>query len=327
MVKIAAKDCDQFIAKIPQDVKAILLYGPDYGLSKVRADIVAKSYSLSDRFKYEQANSNALLDSLRAIKLFDERLEKFSIIECSGASLTEPLLSIVKNHQYPGLLVFIAGELGTDSSLRKHFENLPHTAAVPAYADDRIGVAKIITQLLKEHQITCENGLVQMLSSSMPLGDRALIVNEVEKILLFLSGKQHILNSDLEQYLQTQAEVNFDVLCYQASLKRSDKIEQQLISLQTEGHSLVSIIRMLIRHFTRLYQVKSLIELGNSQQQALDSLSPPVFFKQINDFTASLKLWSADELLNALEKLNQLELNSKQTAIPAGLMLRKFLMQ
>lgn len=327
MVKIAAKDCDQFIAKIPQDIKAILLYGPDHGLSKIRADIIAKSYNLSDKFKYEQANSNVLLDNLRAIKLFGENTQKFSIIECSGATLGEPLLTIIKAGEYPGLLVFIAGELGTDSSLRKNFEKLSHTASVASYVDDKIGVAKIISQIFKEHKVTCETGLVQLLSASMTLGDRALIINEIEKILLFLSGKQHILISDLEQYLQSQGEVGFDVLCYQASLKQKDKIEQQLTALQLEGHNLVSIIRMLIRHFTRLYQVKSLIEQGNNQQQAIDSLSPPVFFKQSNDFTASLKLWDGTKLLNALENLNQLELNAKQTAIPADLMLRKFLLQ
>jgi DNA polymerase-3 subunit delta len=328
-VKIAPKDIEQFIINIPKDIKAILLYGPDAGLIGIRAGIIEKSRNLVDKFKYEQIKNNPsqLLDKLHAIKLFGENLakEKIALIECNGTSLVEPLLSIVKSGSYKGMLLFCASELGTDSSLRKTFESNQNLAAIPCYLDDQIGISRVIQQILKDRSITCGSGVMQILSTCVPFGDRALVINEIEKILLFLGGKKHILEVDLKDYLQTQGEVSFDKLCYQLSLREVDNTESLLIKLQNEGHNLVSIIRMIIYHFNRLYQVKYLIEQGKDPQQALSSLSPPLFFKQVNDFTRSLKLWKLDQLMQMLMQLSQLELSAKQTSMPANLMLKQMI--
>jgi len=329
MGKIATKDIEQFIVNIPKNITAILLYGPDSGLVKLRAETITSSRNLASRFRYEEVKSNpaTLLDSLRSIKLFgeDNTKEKIAIVECSGATLVEPLLSIIKKEEYKGLLLFCANELGADSSLRKTFEAGAHTAAVACYVDDALSVARIIQQIFKSRKITCEAGVIQQLANSITLGDRLLIMNEIEKILLFLN-KQHIALADLKGHLIWQTEVSFDNLCYQASLRQVNNIEGLLAKLQSEGHNLVSIIRMLIRHFSRLYQVRNLIDQGKPEQQAMSSLSPPVFFKQVEEFSKCLKLWTSPQLLQMLEQLNDLEFAAKQTSMPAGLMLRRALM-
>ena len=82
-----------------------------------------------------------------------------------------------------------------------------------------------------------------------------------------------------------------------------------------------------MRHFNRLYQVKHLIGQGKTEQQALDSLTPPLFFKQVNNFSHSLKLWTEVQLVDFLKRLNQVELAAKQTSIPADLMFKALLLQ
>lgn len=326
-MKIAAKDIDQFIANIPKNIKAILLYGPDIGLAKIRAEFIKKSRNLAAKFKYDQIKNNPslFLDSLRSISLFGEDLskEKIAVIECSGTALNEPVLTVIKNGNYNGLLLFYAGELGPDSSLRKCFETNQNMAAIACYVEDQIAVSRILQQQFKQRQITCEAGLVQLLTNYIAIGDHALVLNEIEKIFLFLGEKKHIIIDDLKDFLQLQGEVSFDKLCYQVSLKQNNDIELLLDKLQNEGHNLVSIIRILMRHFNRLYQVKLLIDQGRNEQMALDSLHPNVFFKQINDFSRSIKLWSKIELIEFLKQLNDLELIAKQSPSLANLALRK----
>ena len=330
-MKIAVKDVEQFIENIPKNIKAILFYGPDNGLVKTRVDNIEKAYKLAGKFKYEQIKNNPslFLDRLRSFSLFGEDLlkEKIVIIECSGATIVEPVLGVIKQGNYKGLVIFYAGELGPDSSLRRCFEANSNIVAIACYAEDQAGVARVIQQQLKLKQMTCETGFVQFLTNYIALGNHALVLNEIEKIFLFLGDKKHVVMDDLKDFLQAQGDVTFDKLCYQVSLKQLNGIELLLDKLQSEGHNLVSITRMMIRHFNRLYQVKLLIEQGKSDQTALDSLQPNVFFKQVNDFTKSVKLWTKKQLIEFLQQLNELELAAKQNPGLANLRFRNSLMQ
>ena len=320
-MKIIPKDIDLFIKNIPEAINAILLYGVDSGLVNIRANSIINSYIMVGKFKYEQLKNNAssLLDCLHSIKLFDEDLskKKLAIIECSGISIAEPILSIITNVKYKGLILFYAGELGTDSSLRKVFEKLPHLAAIPCYLDDQKSLVTIIQQVLKDYKITYESGVLQLLSNSLPCGNRVLIINELEKIVLFLGDKKNILVSDLENYLHKQGEISFDKLCYQLSLREVDEIEELLLKLLNQGHNLVQIIRMVIYHFNRLHQVKCLIEQGKSEQQSIASLYPPIFFKQVENFNKSLTLWKKEQLIKTLMDLTAIELSTKQNSTTA----------
>ena len=328
-MKIPPKDIDNFILNIPKQVKAILLYGPDSGLVKIRSSLLEKSRNMVGKFNYDQIKNNPaiLLDSLNTISLFGENLsqEKIIFIECPGTGFTESCSSMLKEVSYNGLLVFCAGDLGTDSLLRKFFEGQDNIAAIPCYQDDSVAISKLIQQIFKSKQISIEHSAIQLLMSCIAIGDRLLVINEIEKICLFLGEKKQVIESDLNGYLESQGEVNFDRLCYKMSLKETKELEPLLAKLQNEGHNLVSITRMLIRHFYRLYQVKHLITQGKTEQQAMASLFPPVFFKQVNDFSRSLKLWSDKELMSLLREFTELELISKQNPATAELILRNIM--
>ena len=327
MVKLAPRDIEKFIVNIPKNIRAVLLYGADNGLVTTRAKVIGRSRSMVGKFKYEKIknDTSSLMDDLHSIKLFGEDLskEKIALVEFSGVSIADPLLSIVKNTSYKGLLIFCAGELGTDSSLRKTFESSVNLAAVPCYLDDQLSLVKVIQQILKDSKISYEAGVLQLLTSCVPIGNRVLIINEVEKILLFLGDKTHILVKDLENYLVIQGEVSFDKLCYQLSLRESDGIDILLSKLQKQGHNLVQIIRMVIYHFNHIHQVKSLIDQKKSQQQAVATLFPPIFFKQQEKFNRSIKLWSKCQLIQMLKDLTDLELSAKQSAATAELLFKQ----
>lgn len=330
-MKIVAKDIESFIKKIPHNIRAVLLYGPDSGLINIRKKIIEKSFNFSGNFRYEEIKNNAaiILDGLNSIKLFDEDLsrDKLIIIESSSPSITESITKVITEGNYKGLLLFCAGDLGADSGLRKYFEKCVNAASVPCYIDDQVGIIRIIEQQFKLKNIIYKPELLQFLVHYISFGNRELILNEIEKISLFMGNKKSIAIEDLENYLDMQGEVTFDKLCYQISLKQNKNIESLLTKLQNEGHNLISITRMVIRHFNRLYQVKSLINQGKSEKIALDSLMPNVFFKYLNDFSKSLSLWDENQLMYFLKKLNEVELFSKKDPAIASLIFRKLITQ
>lgn len=327
-MKIAPKDIEQFINNIPKNFKAILLYGPDPGLVKVRSDIIKASYHKNiEKLQYEQIkhNPSLILDSLRSINLFGENASdpKLLLIESNTSTISENIVELIREINYSGLLLFCAGDLGPDSSLRKNFEKEQNFAAIPCYIDDKLSVINIIEKQFKQKSLSYDRDLPAFLVNYIAIGNHQLILNELEKIFLFLEGKKHIKISDLEIYLELQGEINFERLCYQISLKKSANTELLLNKLQNEGHNLVSLIRIIIKHFDRLYQAKHMMKQGLTEKSALDRLTPPIFFKQVSDFCQSLKLWKEEDIISFLKKLNAIELLSKQNIILADLSLRK----
>jgi DNA polymerase III subunit delta len=329
-MKIPNKDIENFIKKIPADLKAILLYGPNQGLIKARIEVIKESFSFTENFQYDKIKNSPglVLDSINSQSLFSSNNKiRMATIECGGSSLNENFISLIKNSKYKGLLLFYAGELGTDSSLRKNFEKLANTAAIPCYLDDYAMIIKLIEYKLKQHSLVCDHKLITIIAKSIDYGDRALIINEIEKILLFIGDqKKQITQQDLHLYIKQQEETSFDNLCYSLSLKKLKNIEIIINNLQHEGNNIVAITRVILRHFYRIYQVKNSIKQGKTIQQSIDSLYPSVFFKYIDHFAQSVKLWSEADLIAILKKLNNIELMAKTNPTSANLMLRNLIL-
>lgn len=315
-MKILTKDIDNFLNKIPEETKSILIYGPDEGQVKQRAEKICASRDLVARYKYEEIKSNPyqLIDSLGAINLFKKNLDKerIAIVEFSGSSIAEPLLSIVKKGDFKGKLLFLCNELGTDSLLRRTFENNSNTASLACYADDMKTLANFVDQVLSIKKVSIEPAAKMLLVNAMNLGNRDFVSNEIEKIILFLGNKNNIKLSDIENYFDSLGAVSFERLCYDLSLRKIQNIQEQIEKLQQEGHNLVSIIRMVAYHFNRLYQARVIFEETKNITKSIETLIPQVFFKNLNDFTASVKLWNSLQLREFIFKLNQLELSAKK---------------
>lgn len=325
-MKIANSEISVFLKNIPTSVKAILIYGPDASLVKLRAEYICKSRNLVGELEGQQVKSNPylILDKLRSDGLFsfNQNKENIVIVNSSSSVLDKEVATNIDKITQ-GILLFKAGDLGPDSTLRKFFESHKTASTIACYPDDSNEIQKIALQIFKKHNITIEAPAIHALLNYINTGSRALVINEIELIALFFAEQKSISTKDLDQYLETCSEINFDKLCFAMSSRQAEKSELFLKQLLAEGHTLVSIIRIVARHFFRLYQARSQVETGINEKQAVSSLSPPVFFKQLNNFTQALKLWHTEELINIIDSLNQLEFESKQTNNNSILLFKK----
>lgn len=76
------------------------------------------------------------------------------------------------------------------------------------------------------------------------------------------------------------------------------------------------VLRSLQNHFGRLHITKAKIENGESLDQAIKTLAPPIFFKAQPAFKAQANRWSLKGITKVLEKLATLEADCKQTGAP-----------
>ena len=78
----------------------------------------------------------------------------------------------------------------------------------------------------------------------------------------------------------------------------------------------IAILRALQNHFRRLHIAKSIIQGGKNTEEAMKNLKPPVFFKQKNSFQSQLNRWSLRKLDKVLNKLSELEAQTKTSSMP-----------
>ena len=95
------------------------------------------------------------------------------------------------------------------------------------------------------------------------------------------------------------------------------KLDLALERLWVSGTSPVAIVRMALSHFQRLALVKSEIEKGETADNALRKLRPPLHFMRQAAFKAQMTLWDSPRLLDACDLLLETEALTKTTAVPA----------
>ncbi len=84
-----------------------------------------------------------------------------------------------------------------------------------------------------------------------------------------------------------------------------------------EGVNSVAVVRAAQRHFQRLHLAAGGVAAGNTPDQAMKTLRPPVFFKRAAAFRGQLQAWNVARLAGVLEALTDAEIACKTTGVPA----------
>ena len=144
-------------------------------------------------------------------------------------------------------------------------------------------------------------------------GDRQIIVNELEKLSLYVGDEaEEITIDDAAAAIGENNDQSFDALA--SAVAGGDMVTLCRLSdrLLMEGNPGLLITRALARHFQRLETIALKRAEGMSIDAAIEGLRPPVFFKAKPQLKAHAQRWSAPALATALARLQLLELDSKR---------------
>lgn len=323
-MKLGWKDIEPFVKRPDPKARVVLVYGPDAGLMKERAALVAKSVvpDLADPFNvatltaddisedparlFDEANAMSLMGGARLVR-----------IENGADKLAVPLKEYLENPSRENLVVIEAGELGPKSPLRALCEKSPHAAALPCYVEDERGVSNLIRQMAQENGYNVQSDAVHWLASNIA-GDRARARSELEKLFLYMgSASKNITLDDARAACGEAGDQSIDDLLYAIGGGKTQAALTAYNKLLEEGVAVVTILRSLQNHFRRLHYVKSTIAAGAPVETAMKALQPPIFFKQEAAFKGQLGKYSDKRLVGIMQRLGQVEAQTKTTGAPA----------
>ena len=321
-MKLTWKQIDPFIKLPDPKARVVLIYGPDDGLMRERARMIGKTVTpdLDDPFNVttltiDQLNETPSLlnDEANALSM----MGGVRLIRISSGS--DKITIIVKNYledPSPDNLVIIeAGDLGTRSSLRQLCEKAKNAVALPCYIEDERGITNMIRQTLSEAGYKIDADALHFFASAIT-GDRARARSEIEKLMLYMGNPaEHnfIKLDDVKASCGSVGNMTMDDLVYAVAGGQSVQSLLMFHKLLSEGIAEIAILRSLQNHFYRLHQTQSWIESGLPTDQAIKKLQPPLFFKLESLYKSHLIKWKGHKLELILQKLNELEAQTKQS--------------
>jgi DNA polymerase III subunit delta len=330
-MKITGRSVDSFLRSVDAKVIAILLYGPDLGLVRERAErlTVAIAGDTADPFRVSEVRPQQLRDEPGL--LADEaaaltfgggrRVVRLRDASDTATSAVENLLALPAA---AGVAIVEAGDLAPRSSLRRLFEGADNAAALPCYRDEPEDVGRLVVGELRQQGLTIADAALAYLVASLG-SDRGVSRREIEKLISYMGdakGERRIELADVVACVGDSAALSLDDLVFAVADGDAAAVERSVTRTLQEGTNPVAILRAVARHFLRLH----LLAAAPDRDRAVAGLRPPVFFKHVPRLKEQVRGWSAAQLRRALDRLVDAELDCKRTGIPADTVCRRALL-
>jgi DNA polymerase-3 subunit delta len=332
MTALKGKAIEAFLVRRDPAVSAALVFGPDLGLVRERADRLARQVcdDFRDAFNYIEltdadlkSTPSRLADEAAAYSMMGgERVVRVRASSDSAVAAASLLLKgletgLLKSN---ALVIVEAGDLLKHAALRKMFESSKSAAAVPCYADSPGDLRALAVEMAQAAGYSFETDAIE-LTVSLLGHDRGVSRSEIEKLLLYKGPKSGDgpPSITVDEVRASLCDAGADA-AGEAAAATADgdaaRLACTLHRLREAGASPVALVRALQRDFSRLRAAQALIGGGAGVPDAIAQLRPPVFFGERRAFESRLAHWPLAKIEAALDLLVEAEFVAKTTGAP-----------
>jgi len=315
-------DAERYVTRPPEGLAAVLVFGPDQGLVRERAEKLAKTVvpDLADPFRVADLDESVLAgdparlaDETAALSMLGGR--RVVRVRSAGNGLAKLFEAFLEDPKGDALVVVEAGDLAKSASLRSVFEEADNAAAIACYADNARDIAEVVRETLKADGLSITADALDEAVSVLG-SDRGVTRREIEKLALYAHGQGRVTIEDVRAVVGDESEARTEEVCDAAGEGDVARLDRALERLWITGMSPIAVVRTALSHFQRLALVKAQ-SAGGGAEGAMRRLRPPVHFKREASFKAQLQRWNDAALNDTLDLLLDTEALCKTTAVPA----------
>ncbi len=320
---IKSSDADRYAAHPPKDLAAALVFGPDSGLVRERAETLMKTVvaDLNDAFRVTDLDEATLAGD--PARLFDEAAALSMLggrrvvrVRGAGNNLAKLFESFLAEHAGDALVVVEGGDLAKGTGLRRVFEEDDRAAAIACYPDSARDLFDVVRGALKAEGLSIAPDALE--DAVARLGsDRGVTRRELEKLALYAHGSKNISLEDVRAVMGDEAEARAEEAVDAAGTGDLVRLDLALERLWIAGVSPIALLRQAMTHLQRLLLVGVESRRGESVDGVMRKLRPPVHFSRAASFKNQAQRWSETRLGEALDLLLDAEALCKTTAVPA----------
>ena len=288
-----------------------LFYGENLGMMDDFKDEIIKKNKSSSLIRKNQDeilnNSDFFFNELLNNSLFEEK-KIFFISQADDKVLD--LLQKIKEKIDANKIFLFSGILNKTSKLRTYFEKSKEYSVIPCYQDDESTIKKIIVSRLSNYRgldRDCVNAIRESSNN-----DRIKLNNELNKIETCFVNKK-IEFSSLLKLLNSNVSENLNELTNAALSGNREKTNKLLSETIIQDDKSLFFLN-IINH--RLNRLLDLINLGikSNIDQALNSIKPPIFWKDKSNFIEQSKKLNKNKINKILKETYNLEIRIKSNS-------------
>ena len=323
MVKLSGKKADRWLANPDTHCWAVLLYGPNLGLVRTRAQALVSFYSggnISDPFAVACVDDDRLRADPSALRdeAFSQSLlgtERILWIRNVSESSMDEIRIILESNVKPNTLIIEAGNLSPRSKIRRLFEKKDNVVSIGCYEDDARTLQELVREHLRQLSITANQNSVNALIARLGT-DRLNAISEIEKLCLYVGENGELSEESIPLIVGGGRYPSSDELIF-AIFSGEQRLADNLLCASIDnGVSPTQFIRQLQSHVDRLLTVGTAIDQGETIERAMYQLHPPVFFKYKKTFYLQVNAWPKTYLRKCFSRLLELEIECKSTGMP-----------
>lgn len=309
MVALRGKEIDAFLARPDPSRPIILLYGPDTGLVRERADALMASAvdDPNDPFSLVRmdgdelaAEPSRLVEEAMTVPLFGGR--RAIRIRAGSRSFASGIDTLAEMQPKDCRIVIEAGELRPDAPLRKACEKAKSAVAIACYADTERDLARLIDDELRASNLKIAPDARAALTSLLG-GDRQASRNEIRKVALYAHGQREVTLDDVVAIVTDASGLALDPIVDNAFAGRAADVETMFTKAMAAGTYPGLIIMSAQRHAALLHKARLSIEEGRSELDALDSGFPRLHFSRKTLVEAALRNTSMERMARVMAQL------------------------
>jgi DNA polymerase-3 subunit delta len=320
MTALKTNEAESFIARPDPARPIVLIYGPDAGLVRERAEALIRVSvdNPADVFSLIRIDGDELsgspyrlVEEANTIPMFGGRR---AIWVRAGSRNIAPAVEAVINASSPDCRVVIeAGELRKTSPLRAICEKAKNAVAIACYADEERDIAKVVDDELRKAGLAIAPDARAAL---MPFlgGDRRATRGELQKLALYAHGHDRITVEDVMAVVADASAVALDNVIDAAFAGKPAEVESHFAKARGEGTAPGSIISAALRHLSNLHRMRLTVEDGQSVTGAVEGARPPIHFRRKSSIDTALRAWTAAKLTDAMQTLAEAQLQTRLQA-------------
>jgi DNA polymerase III subunit delta len=322
MVALKSSEIERFLTKPDPARPIVLVFGPDAGLVRERAEALIKASvdDIKDPFQLARIDGDdlageptRLVEEANTIPLFGGRRAVW--VKAGGRNFAPAVEALVACSSPDCRVVIEAGDLRKTAPLRSICERAKNAVALPCYVDGERDIARLIDDEMRTAGLTIS---AEARSALVPLlgGDRLATRHEIAKLALFAHGKARVELDDVMAVVADASTLALDGMIDAAFAGRTGELEVQLGKAATAGTGAGTIVSSALRQVAQLHKARLAVDQGASVGDAAGGIQPFLHFSRRPAVEAALKIWTSARLERAMSQLAEATLEARrQTAL------------
>jgi DNA polymerase III subunit delta len=332
VVALRGKDIDAFLARPDSGRPIILLYGPDAGLVRERADALIASAvdDPNDPFSLVRldgdelsAEPSRLVDEAMTIPMFGGR--RAIRVRAGSRSFASGVDTLADSPIKDCRIVIEAGELRPESPLRKACERAKTAVAIACYPDTERDLARLIDEELRTSNLRIAADARAVLMSLLG-GDRQASRNELRKLALYAHGQGEIALDDVMTVVSDASELKLDPIVDGAFAGKPELVESEFAKAMVAGTYPGVIISAALRQAAWLHKSALAVAEGTPVSALLETGYPRLHFSRKGAVEIALRNFNPARLAAIIDQLGTAALDMRKQASLASAIAQRALL-